>query len=149
MPNSAILPAISHLFFLIFAQFSLNLTPNQIQQLEQFDRHRPVTNTGSLLGYLIMAYFAWTIFKKLNVERAWFAWIPILGFYITLVAGDEENPILWTILLFIPCINIIAIFMFIKAWSKICQKLGKSPWLLLLCVIPCINFLVLAYLAFG
>lgn len=83
------------------------------------------------------------------MENAWFAWIPILGYYVTFVAGDNEQPVLWTILMCIPCINIIAIFPFIGAWIKICQKIGKSPWLLLLCIFPCINFIVFGYFAFG
>jgi hypothetical protein len=134
----------------LLAQASPDFTDEQIaEQMEEFNRYSPLFNGASLIGYLITAYFSWEIFKKINVENAWFAWIPILGTYITFVAGDNEQPVLWTILACIPCINLIALFPFIGAWIKICQKLGKSPWLLLLCIIPCINFLVFGYLAFG
>lgn len=147
MLSSSILTPISRIFsaslYIFLAQASPDLTP------EQLERYQPIANAGSLIGYVILAYFSWTIFKKLNIENAWFAWIPILGAYITFVAGDNDNPILWTILLCIPCLNIIAIFPFIGAWIRICRKLEKSPWLLLLCIIPCVNFLVFGYLAFG
>ncbi|MEL7037802.1 MAG: hypothetical protein AAFO04_19630 [Cyanobacteria bacterium J06592_8] len=102
----------------------------------------PATISGGVIGYLIGAFFAWKIFQKCGVENAWFAWIPILGTYITFVAGDEEKPILWTILACIPCVNIIAIIWMIKAWARICQKLGKSPWLLLLWLFPCFGTLI-------
>ena len=102
-----------------------------------------------LIAYLIAAFLCWKIFEKLNIENAWFAWIPILGTYITFVAGDEENPTLWTILSLIPCINIVAVVKLIIAWVRICKKLGKSPWLLLICLVPCGAFFVFGYLAFG
>ncbi|MET0113644.1 MULTISPECIES: hypothetical protein [Limnospira] len=66
------------------------------------------------------------------------------------MAGDEDNPILWTILMFIPCVNIIAIIWFIKAWIRICKKLEKTPWLILLWIVPVVGTLVFySYLAFG
>lgn len=108
------------------------------------------TSTGYLIGYLIFSFLTWKIYQRCGVENAWFAWIPILGTYINFVAGDEDNPILWTILMFIPCINIIAVIWLIKAWIRICRKLEKSPWLLLLWLVPCIgNLIFYSYLAFG
>ena len=110
----------------------------------------PASGGGGLFAYIIFAFLAWKIYQKCGVENAWFAWIPILGTYINFVAGDQENPILWTILMFIPCINIIAIIKLIQAWIKICQKLDKSPWLLLLWLLPGLGALIFyAYLAFA
>ena len=105
--------------------------------------------TGGFIGYLILAFFSWKFFQRLNIENAWFAWIPVLGSYITFVAADEENPVLWTILSVIPCVNIVAAIKLIMAWVKIVRKLEKSPWLLLICLIPCAAFFVFGYLAFG
>ncbi|MGD1713795.1 DUF5684 domain-containing protein [Dapis sp. BLCC M172] len=106
------------------------------------------TQVGSgLIGYLIMAFFCYKIYQKLNVENAWFAWIPILGTYINFKAADEENPVLWTILSCIPCINIIASIKLIMAWVRIFKKLEKSPWLLLICIIPCAVLFVFGYVA--
>lgn len=102
-----------------------------------------------LIGYVVGAFFCWKIYEKCGVENPWFAWIPILGTYASFQAGDEENPLLWTILSLIPCVNIVAIVKLIMAWIKICEKLGKSPWLLLLCLIPLGAFFVLGYLAFA
>jgi hypothetical protein len=102
-----------------------------------------------LIVYLIAAFFCQKIFEKCGVPNPWFAWIPILGTYATFQAGDEENPTLWTILSLIPCINIVAAIKQIMAWIKICQKLGKSPWLLLVAFIPFGAIFLLGYLAFG
>ncbi|WP_107667824.1 DUF5684 domain-containing protein [Cyanothece sp. BG0011] len=101
----------------------------------------------SIIVYLASSFFCWKIYEKCGVENAWFAWIPILGTYANFQAGDEENPLLWTILACIPCINIIAIVKLIIAWVVICRKLEKSPWLLLL--MPCFSVLILGYLAYG
>lgn len=103
---------------------------------------------GSLVGYLIMAFFCYKIYQKLNIENAWFAWIPILGTYINFKAADEEKPVLWTILTFIPLINIIAAIKLVMAWVRIFKKLDKSPWLLLICIIPCGALFLFGYVAF-
>jgi len=100
-----------------------------------------------IIFYLIIGRFWYEIYEKLNVENAWFAWIPILNTYITFVAGDEENPVSWTILSLIPCISIIAEIKLIIAWVRIFNKLDKSPWLLLLCLIPFAAFFVFGYVA--
>lgn len=102
---------------------------------------------GIIIGYFLGAFFFYKIYDKCGVENAWFAFIPILTNYVNFQAGDEENPLLWTILMLIPCINIVAVIKLIIAWVKICKKLGYSPWLLLLFLIPCINFFVMAYMA--
>lgn len=108
----------------------------------------PGTIGGSIGGYLIMAFFCYKIFQKLNIENAWYAWIPVLGTYITFKAADEEKPVLWTILTFIPLINIIAAIKSIMAWVTIFKKLDKSPWLLLICLIPCGALFLFGYVAF-
>lgn len=102
-----------------------------------------------LIFYVYAAFTCQKIFTKCGVENAWFAWIPILGTYANFKAGDEPNAVLWTILSLIPCVNIVAVIMLILAWTRICRKLGKSPWLLLLVLIPYIgSMILLGYLAF-
>lgn len=109
----------------------------------------PSTSVGGLVFHLILGFLCYKIYQKLNVENAWFAWIPILGTYINFKAADEENPVLWTILACIPCINIIAGIKLIMAWVRIFKKLEKNPWLLLICLIPCLGALfVFGYAAF-
>lgn len=141
------------------AHVVINLVPvilgqqNTVPQLdipyEQVEPN-PGILLGYLIGYLVFGFWSWKIYQRCGVENAWFAWIPILGTYINFVAGDEDNPILWTILMFIPCVNIIAIIWFIKAWIRICKKLEKTPWLILLWIVPVVGTLVFySYLAFG
>ena len=77
-----------------------------------------VFNVISLVFYVAGSFLTWKIFQRINVENAWFVWIPILNIYITLVAGDDDNPVLWTILGFIPCVNIISVIRLIGAWIK-------------------------------
>lgn len=101
----------------------------------------------SIIIYFVAAFFCFKIYEKCGVENPWFAFIPILANYANFQAGDEENPLLWTILLFIPCVNIVAVVKLIIAWVNICQKINKSPWLLLL--IPCFSVLILGYFAYG
>jgi Family of unknown function (DUF5684) len=125
---------------LLFAQADYSDTASSIS---------PVEIILFLIAYLIAAYFCQTIFAKCGVPNPWYAWIPVLGTYAAFQAGDEENPTLWTILSLIPCINIVAIVKMIIAWTKICKKLGKSPWLLLVALVPFGSLFLLGYLAFG
>ncbi|MBS0015049.1 MAG: hypothetical protein KFF72_01540 [Arthrospira sp. SH-MAG29] len=140
-------PAITNLVPVLLAQ------QNTVPQLDiPYDTVEPNPGMfiGYLIGYLVFSFLSWKIYQRCRVDNAWFAWIPILGTYINFVAGDEDNPILWTILMFIPCVNIIAVIWLIKAWIRICKKLEKSPWLILLCILPFVGSLIFySYLAFG
>ncbi len=101
----------------------------------------------SIIIYFVAAFFCFKIYEKCGVENPWFAFIPILANYANFQAGDEENPLLWTILACIPCVNIVAVVKLIISWVNICKKINKSPWLLLL--IPCFSVLILGYFAYG
>ena len=95
-----------------------------------------------IVFYIVFAFLLQKILEKCGVENPWFAWIPILNIYKVFEAGDNNNPVLWTILSLIPCVNIVAAIYSIIAWVKICQKLNKSPWLLLLWLIPGLGVLI-------
>ncbi|MEM1367719.1 MAG: hypothetical protein AAGG02_06815 [Cyanobacteria bacterium P01_H01_bin.15] len=97
--------------------------------------------------YFVMAYFIYRIYQRLNVENPWYAFIPVLGYYPAFIAGEIENPILWTVLTIVPCVNIISAVFLIMAWVKVFNKLNKSPWLLLLCLIPLGALFVFGYAA--
>ena len=111
------------------------------------DGSSALANIISIIIYFAGAFFCFKIYEKCGVENPWFAFIPILGTYANFQAGDEENPLLWTILACIPCVNIAAIIKLIIAWVNICKKIIKSPWLLLL--MPCFSVLILGYFAYG
>lgn len=97
-------------------------------------------NLGSLvfqlLIYAFVAYCTQTFLKKLEYEKAWLAWVPIANTYALLEAGEQEQPLLWTILGCIPVIGLISLIKLIPAYINICNRLGKSPailWTFLLC----------------
>ncbi|MEB3293947.1 MAG: DUF5684 domain-containing protein, partial [Synechococcales bacterium] len=103
-----------------------------------------------LVLYVFVAFCTMTILNKLNYENSWFAWIPFLQNYAVFQAGDEEQALLWTILMIVPCVNIVAAIKQLIAWVKIAQKLGKTPWILLCLLIPVLGtFITFGYLAFA
>jgi hypothetical protein len=105
---------------------------------------------GFLFGtaaYVFASYCMMKIYDKLGEENSWFAWVPILNNVILYKAGGQSP--LWTIGLFIPFINIVAIVFLIIAFVKIVQRLGKNPWLLLLMLIPLVNFWLMYHFAFN
>jgi hypothetical protein len=89
-----------------------------------------------LVLYVFIAFCTQTFLKKLDYENSWLAWIPIAQTYAVLEAGEQENPILWTILACVPCIGLISLIKIIPAYINICERLGKPPailWTCLLC----------------
>lgn len=132
-------------FPLLLAQQSTELTDADIAAVR--------TLTISFLVILVASYgfvsfFMQRIFSKCGVENAWLAWIPVFNTYALFKASDEDNPVLWTVLGFVPLANIAAAIMQIIAWTRICKKLGQSPWILLFAVIPLAVFVLLGYLAY-
>ena len=103
----------------------------------------------SIILYGFLSYCMQTFLKKLDYEKAWYAWIPIANTYAILEAGEQENPLVWTIVSLIPTIGLISLIKIIPAWITICNRLGKSPailWTVLLCGIGAV--LVPGILAF-
>jgi hypothetical protein len=104
-------------------------------EIESF-RASPLTIVIQLAAYIFFSYCTQTFLAKLNYERPWMAWIPIVQTYAILEAGEQEQPLVWTLLTLIPCIGLISLIKIIPAWITICRRLGKSPailWTFLLC----------------
>ena len=102
-----------------------------------------------IIIYCFVSYCTQTFLKKLGYEKAWYAWIPIVSTYAILEAGEQEDPLVWTLVALIPFIGLISLIKIIPAYIRICERLGKSPailWTFLLCGIGA--FIVPFVLAF-
>jgi hypothetical protein len=133
---------IAHSMPLLLAQYSTAEDPISPQ-------NRAMITVFQIVAYVFVAYCTQTYLKKLNYEKPWFAWIPIVNIYAVLEAGEQENPLVWTILACIPCIGLISLIKLIPAYITICRRLGKSPailWTFLLCGLG--GIIVPAILAF-
>ncbi|MFZ2225937.1 MAG: DUF5684 domain-containing protein [Candidatus Moraniibacteriota bacterium] len=97
-----------------------------------------------VIYYLYFAFCLFRIAKKTATENAWFAWLPILDFF--LMVRIAKKPDWWIILLFVPIINIIT---GILLWMGISKALGKPQWIGILMIITPINLIIPAYLAFS
>ncbi len=85
----------------------------------------------ALIFYVVFAIFLGMIFKKAGIE-SWKAWVPVYNNWIMLEMGDE--PGWWSILAFIPGVNIVAaVFMYI-AMYRIGLKFGKDGVFVLLAI---------------
>jgi fucose 4-O-acetylase-like acetyltransferase len=100
-------------------------------------------------GFLAILYIAflviylvamWKLFTKMG-QPGWVGIIPILNAYgIYKLAGREWW---WVILLFIPCINIIALWFLAADTAKLFAK--ELGWTILLFLLPGIGHLILAF----
>jgi len=98
----------------------------------------------SIACYVIIAFPLFVMGQKTNSEHAWFAFVPILNLVLMVeIAGKE---LWWILLMFVPCVNIVAV---IVIWMGIAEAMDKPSWLGILMLVPGINFIIPFYLAFG
>ena len=97
-----------------------------------------------VLIYIYCAYTLMVIANKTNTENSWLAWIPIANLYLMCKIADK--PGWWTILFFIPLVNLVIL---ILVGMKMSEKRGKPSWLGILYVFPPLGLIVQGYLAFA
>ena len=96
------------------------------------------------VAYFLTCYPLFMIGKKLQREDAWWAWIPIMNIIFSCrIAGKPEW---WTVLFFVPIVNIVISVM---VWMGISVACGKPDWLGVLMLVPVANIVIPFYLAFG
>jgi len=79
-----------------------------------------ITLVIQLAVFIAVAAGAWKIFVKAG-QPGWAAIVPFYNYYVlTQVVG---RPILWFILLLVPCVNIVAAFLILQDLAK---SFGKS-----------------------
>ncbi len=94
----------------------------------------------ALVGYIFGCYCFQKIFQRLGMADAWLAWVPIANTWMILKAGNQSGW--WVIALFIPLINFVGLIILVIALVNVFKKLGKSPWLILLFIVPLVNLAV-------
>ncbi len=116
----------------------------------------PSLNYGSLLaslgialaiGAVLYVYFAsmlMIIARKTATPSGWMAWVPIAN--LVLMCRIARSSYVWVALGLIPVVNLIALAVL---FMGIATRCGKPSWIGLLILIPVLNLLVPAYLAFG
>ncbi len=99
------------------------------------------------LGTYIYKSLAFSkIAEKLNYEKKWFAWVPILNTIMIFELGDQ-NPMLLFLTL-IPGIGGLIVMVFsIIAIMNIAEKRGFDKMLGLLTLVPVANIIVIGYMA--
>ncbi len=102
------------------------------------------TFTMLLVLYFYLSLCLYLIARKLELQTAWTAWVPIIQVIAFLESAGK--PLWWFLLFFIPFVNgIVAVYL----WMCIAENLGKNKFLGLLTLIPLVNFLVMGVLAFS
>ncbi|MBI5101657.1 MAG: tetratricopeptide repeat protein [Nitrospirae bacterium] len=94
--------------------------------------------------YLFFSFCMYRIAVKLQCPAAWTAWVPLLNLWA--MVGSAGKPWWWIILLFIP---VAGFFIMVYLWMCIVENLGKNKWLGLLMIVPVVNIVYLAVLAFS
>jgi hypothetical protein len=103
-----------------------------------------------IAAYVFSSFCGQAILNKLNYENSWLAWVPFASTYAYLEAGEQEEPLIWTIVAAVPCIGLISLIKVIPGWINICNALEKPPLILLTIFIPCVGiFVMFGYLAFA
>lgn len=101
-----------------------------------------------VLILVYVAFFAlflvgyWKVFTKMGLP-GWMGIIPIVNVYMLFKARGQREPVVWTILMFIPCINIIAAWFLANDTAEVFDK--ELGWKIFLFLIPGISHLVLGF----
>lgn len=106
-----------------------------------------LTMGGGLLGFLVyffLSYGLYAIAKKTKTKNGWFAFVPVINFYLILKIA--KRPSWWLIFFLIPFLNII---IWVVAFMDIAKAVKKPDWLGILMIVPFVNIAVLFYLAFS
>ena len=97
-----------------------------------------------LAVYVWLALCLHTIANKTNTPNGWLAWIPIANLYLMCKVAGRSGW--WTILFFIPLVNII---IGIIVWMGIAEARKQPSWLGILMIIPIANLVIPGILAFS
>ena len=104
---------------------------------------------GGMYSISWLAVYVWValclhiIGNKTNTPDAWLAWIPIANIYLMCKIAGKSGW--WTILFFIPLLNII---IGIVVWMGIAEARNQPSWLGILMIIPIVNLVIPGVLAF-
>jgi thiol-disulfide isomerase/thioredoxin len=122
-----------------------SLSMSEMKQLSTILAGALMTYLFVLLGlYIFVCYCLKRICAKAERPSVLLVWIPGLQIIPMLRAADISY---WSLLLlFIPIVNVIYFFWI---YARLCQAVGKSPWLVVLVIIPGGILILLPYLAFS
>ncbi len=96
-----------------------------------------------LVSYAVTVFFLGRIFKKAGVPQ-WAAWIPIYNNWKLLELGNQSG--IWSILAYIPFVNLVSLIFTYIATYHIGLKLGKEKWFVLVAIfLPLIWLIWLAF----
>ncbi len=101
-----------------------------------------------IFGVLYLALFVlflvgyWKVFTKLGLP-GWMGIVPFVNIYMIYKARGVRSPVLWLILCFIPCINIVAAWFLADDTAEMFDK--ELGWKIFLFLIPGISHLVLGF----
>jgi hypothetical protein len=94
--------------------------------------------------YAFFAVCISAIAGELGVEKRWYAWVPFLNVYLTCkIAGKR---VLWTVLLFVPVVNIVMYVLVCLRFAKACAR-GRLYGVLLM--LPVVDMFALWNLTYG
>ena len=103
--------------------------------------------TSSISGlavYFWLALCLYTIANKTRTPDAGLAWIPIANIYLMCKIASRSGW--WTILFFIPLLNVVIL---IIIWMDIAKARNQSPFLGILMIVPIANLVIPGVLAFS
>jgi hypothetical protein len=111
-----------------------------------------------LAGYIYFALCLYLIAKKTEVPHPWMAWIPLVNlwtfvaaagrewWWLAIIAGMGVLSMVSGVGIIFSLLNMAAI---IYLWICITENLGKNKWLGLLMLVPIVNIIFPAILAFS
>lgn len=99
----------------------------------------------SAVLFIFSAIVGWKIFEKAG-QPGWASLVPIYQYYV-LIVEIAKMPVIWFILLMVPCVNfVVGVVLWILLSFKLAEKFGKDVgfgvglWLLPIVFYPILAF---------
>ena len=104
----------------------------------------PLFLLAIVCAYIYLGYAQYRIAQKLGHDNPWFSFVPIVN--VIQIVQMAQKPLWWFVLILIPVVNVIALAIL---WITIAKRLGQSPVVGFLTIIPLLNFITLGVMGFG
>lgn len=101
-----------------------------------------------LAAYIFVSFCLMKTAERLGVANGWFAFIPILQYWLFCQMAEKENSWFIIMLIFSFCCPIVPFVMTIIIFMDVSEMLGFERWWGILTIIPFFNFYVFYKLAF-
>ncbi len=103
----------------------------------------------AVLIYVLTSWLLYRIGKRLGYEHSWYAWVPILNYWMITELGGKDLTWFIIMIVFSFCCGLVTMVMMIMLFMEIAERCGEERWYGILMIIPIVNWIIMYKLGSG